>query len=65
LFIADKYNIKMLMRSIIVFFVLIGIIILSAFIYVMLRIESKEISAVIKNNIGSALIIVVLLVILS
>ena len=65
MFIADKYNIKMLMRSIIVFFVLIGIIILSAFIYVMLRIESKEISAVIKNNIGSALIIVVLLVILS
>ena len=55
----------MLMRSIIVFFVLIGIIIVSAFIYVMLRIESKEISAVIKNNIGSALIIVVLLVILS
>ena len=65
MFIADKYNIKMLMRSIIVFFVLIGIIIVSAFIYVMLRIESKEISAVIKNNIGSALIIVVLLVILS
>ena len=65
MFIADKYNIKMLRRSIIVFFVLIGIIIVSAFIYVMLRIESKEISAVIKNNIGSALIIVVLLVILS